>query len=158
MLTAGEFCNRHVVIANQDERVAEIARRMRDHHVGSVVIVEETGHGRVPLGMLTDRDIVVGLVAIEPSYLERALVRDLLTGKLITVRDDADLYEVVVRMRSHGIRRTPVVDAAGVLQGIIGFDDLLEHIAEQLHKLVSLLVREGDKERALRPSLNAAAP
>jgi CBS domain-containing protein len=128
---------------------------MRDHHVGSVVIVEERPQGRVPVAVITDRDIVVGLVAVEPSHVERAMVHDLLGKKLVSVREDADLHEVMRRMRSHGIRRIPVVDRAGILQGIITFDDLLEQIAHELHSLSWLLEREGDVERKQRPSLAA---
>jgi CBS domain-containing protein len=153
MITAGEFCNRDVVIATPNERVVELAQRMRDHHVGSIVVVEARGLERVPIGVVTDRDIVVGLVAVEPSYLERALVGDVLGRKLVSIGEEADLYEVMARMRIHGIRRIPVVDQAGVLQGIIAFDDLLEHIALQLHRLSSLLERESDVERKQRPSV-----
>lgn len=151
MLSAGEFCNRHVVIGHEDDRVTEIARRMREHHVGSVVIVKEGNQGRIPVGVITDRDIVLGLVAIEPSYLERALVRDLLPGKLITVREDDALYDVVTCMRSHGVRRIPVLNSEGILVGIIAFDDLIEHVAEELQRLGALLEREASKERVERP-------
>lgn len=157
MLTAGEFCNREVVIGQEQEHVTEIARRMREHHVGSVVIVEQSAQGRRPIGVLTDRDIVLGLVAVDPSYLERAIVKDLLPGKLVTVREDASLYEVIVRMRSHGIRRLPVVSAAGTLVGIIAFDDLLGHLAEELQRLGALIEREVDTETKVRPGWRQGA-
>lgn len=154
MLTAGEFCNRDVVIAERAEPVTEIARRMRDHHVGSVVVVEERREGRVPVGILTDRDIVVSLVAIDPARVAVACVDELLVGPLVSAQTDDDLYDVLMRMRGYGIRRLPVVDAAGVLQGLIAFDDLVEHVAEQLSKLVALLSREGAREHELKPPLS----
>lgn len=153
MVTAGEFCNRDVVIARADESVVEIARRMRDHHVGSVVVVEERTDGRVPIGILTDRDIVVGLVAVEPSYVERAVVQDLLGRKLSAAREEENLWEVVARMRSQGVRRLPVVDRAGVLQGIIAFDDLVAYVAEEISGLSVLLQHEQHNEQAARPAL-----
>jgi CBS domain-containing protein len=145
------------VIGEELEHVTEIARRMREHHVGSVVIVQHAAQGTIPIGVLTDRDIVLGLVAVDPSYLERAIVKDLLPGKLVTVREDASLFDVVVRMRSHGVRRMPVVSEAGVLVGIIAFDDLLGHLAEELQRLGSLVERETDKERKARPAFNQSA-
>ncbi len=158
MLSAGEFCNRHVVIGREEEKVTEIARRMREHHVGSIVIVREGTHGRIPIGMITDRDIVLGLVAIEPSYLDRAIVKDLMSGKLMTVRDEEPLYDVVTRMRSHGVRRVPVVDASHGLVGMIAFDDLVEHVASELQRLGALLEREASNERVSRPGLGADSP
>ncbi len=153
MLTAGEFCDRDVVIALRHERVTEVARRMRDHHVGSVIVVDERADGRVPVGVLTDRDIVVGLVAVDPSYLDRAQVADLLSGKLVSAREHEDPVDVMARMRGHGVRRLPVVDANGLLQGLITFDDLVDYIAEELSRMAAILRRQHDKERALRPSL-----
>ena len=157
MLTAGEFCNREVVIGQELEHVTEVARRMREHHVGSVVIVQQSAQGPTPIGVLTDRDIVLGLVAVDPSYLERAIVKDLLPGKLVTVGEDASLYEVIVRMRSHGIRRLPVVSDAGTLVGIIAFDDLVVHLGEELQRLGSLIEREVDSESKRRPGLRQGA-
>lgn len=151
MLTAGEFCNRDVVFATAEESVVEIAKRMRELHVGSVIVVEERGAGRVPIGVLTDRDIVVGLVALAPSYVERATVRDVLVEKLITAQESENVYDVMALMRSHGVRRLPIVNAQHVLQGIIAFDDLVAHVAEELGTLASLLRREQERERRQRP-------
>lgn len=151
MFRAGDFCNRQVVTATADEPVTEVARRMRDAHVGAVVVVEEQDRGLVPVGMLSDRDLVVGLIAVEPTYLTQAVVRDLMSGRLVTATEGADLYEVMERMRCHGIRRLPIVDAEGVLQGLIAFDDLVAEIAEELRNLSSLLQCEQENERHARP-------
>jgi len=152
MLTAGEFCNRHVVFALADEPVTTAARLMREHHVGSVVVVAERAEGRVPVGLLTDRDIVVGLVAVSPERLMNTLVRDLARREPVVASVEESVYEVMLRMRGHGVRRVPVVDAGGILQGIIVFDDLVEYVAEQMSKLVALIEREQSKERDLRPA------
>ena len=159
MLTAGEFCNRDVVIATPEERIPEIARRMRDEHVGCVVVVEDSANGRVAQGIVTDRDIVVGLVAASTAELERAQVRDMLSGTLYTVREGADLYEVMTIMRGRGIRRVPVVDDDGLLQGLISFDALLDHFAMELTRLSLVLERERDLERRHgTPRSQAAGP
>ena len=62
-MTVGELCNRAVVFAREEETVREAARRMRDMHVGDLVIVREEDGRRVPVGIVTDRDLVVGPLA-----------------------------------------------------------------------------------------------
>lgn len=156
MLTAGEFCNREVVIAFRDEPVAEVARLMRDQRVGSIVVVEERADGRVPIGLVTDRDIVVRLVATEPVLLSQTPVREILSEKLVTVREEEDLADVLARMRSHGIRRVPVVDRAGLLQGIIASDDLLSHLAEELSRLAGLAGASARQRATLLTPSNTA--
>jgi CBS domain-containing protein len=158
MLNAGEFCNRQVHIGYANERVCELARRMRDGHVGSIVIVEDRATGRVPVGILTDRDIVVGLVATIPERIESVLVEDLLVQRLVVARDEESLYDLMARMRGEGVRRLPIIDREGVLQGIIAFDDLVEYVADEMGKLASLLERERTQEREQRPRIEAASP
>jgi CBS domain-containing protein len=152
MLSAGEFCNRDVVFATPEERIVDVARRMRDYHVGTVVIVEERAEGRAPLGILTDRDLVVDLLAVDPGRVEQATVRELMRGRLVVAREEEALEDALQRMRSEGIRRLPVIDQAGILQGIIAFDDLVQYLVEELAKLVALLQREQAGERACRPA------
>jgi signal-transduction protein with cAMP-binding, CBS, and nucleotidyltransferase domain len=110
------------------------------------VLVEEHAKGRIATGILTDRDIVSAL-AVDPSGLRQMTVGRAITGKLHSATPDEDFFEVLVRMRGHGVRRFPVVDRDGVLQGIIAFDDLLEFVAEQLSRLSALIEREQVKER-----------
>jgi CBS domain-containing protein len=77
MLDAGELCNREVVIADPDESILEAARRMRDHHVGSLIVVEGAPGRRRPIGVVTDRDIVACVVlalAFVAPWLIRKLV------------------------------------------------------------------------------------
>src|SRR3990172_12628772 len=62
-MNVGEICNRIVMFAYRGTSLTDAARLMREHHVGSLVVVDETAQGRVPVGMLTDRDIVVAAVA-----------------------------------------------------------------------------------------------
>jgi predicted transcriptional regulator len=157
MLSAGDFCNRQVKIGYSDEPVSELARRMRDHHVGTIIIVEDRPEGRVPIGIITDRDIVVGLVAVVPERIQGVLVQDLLVSGLVVAREEESLYDVMSRMRAEGVRRVPIIDHAGVLQGIIAFDDLLEYVADEMGKLASLVERGQTQEREQRPPLGATS-
>jgi len=119
LMKVGEFGRREVVVASAHELVTEVARRMRAHHVGSVVVVEHALGARIPVGVVTDRDIVVGLVALDPARIERAVVSELLVGKVVTAREDEDLDDAISRMRSHGVRRLPIVTESGTLVGIV---------------------------------------
>ena len=143
MMTAGAFCNRRTVIAKPAETLREISQRMRDEHVGSVVVVEQrTEHGVTPIGLLTDRDIVTRAVAESGRDAASTLVAEAMSPRLVDAREDEGLEDVLQRMRSFGVRRMPVVDDAEILQGIITLDDILEFLQEQVSEVGTLLARE----------------
>lgn len=152
MPTTGEFCGRRVAIASPSEALRIAASRMRDEHVGALVVVDELDGKRVPIGMLTDRDIVLGLLASEGHTLDSTTVGDAMSKNVVTVQDDEDVAEALMRMRSFGIRRVPVVSEDGALQGIISFDDLFEYLSEEVSELARLLPREQRVEREKRSS------
>jgi CBS domain-containing protein len=114
-MTVGDVCTRAVVTATPDETVADAARRMRDHHVGAVVVVDGERRDR-PTGILTDRDIVVSAVAQSPDRVASLLVGDVMTRELITTRPSATLRSALSTMHSRGIRRLPVVSGDGRLE------------------------------------------
>jgi CBS domain-containing protein len=145
-MIAGLFCNREVIICSASESVLEAARRMRDRHVGCLVVVEGRAGGRTPVGVLTDRDVLVGPVAAGLHDLDRIRVAEVMTQPAITARDGEDLVDVLQRMRAHGVRRIPVVDEDDVLQGIIAFDDALELLAGEMGDLAMLIFRERRRE------------
>lgn len=146
MPTAGELCNRTVVIARRNERVREIAQRMLDHHVGSVVVVDEEDGKRIPVGIVTDRDIVLAIVASDRDA-RNTPIEEVMSSDLVKAWEDDDAEDAIKRMRSCGIRRLPVVNDDEGLEGIIAFDDVLEYITEQLDDLANLLSREQRRER-----------
>lgn len=150
-MNIGKACNRHVVHIAQSEKVLEAARRMRDEHVGDLVVVEEPGARPRPVGVLTDRDIVVALLAKDIAHLEQLDVRDVLTREVVTATEDEDVSTVVTRMQRQGIRRIPIVDKTGILVGIFTVDDLLGMLSESLASVVSLIAREQRHEVAQRP-------
>lgn len=149
-MNAGELCNRSVVIAARDLPVQKAAELMRTYHVGCVVVVEEGALGARPLGILTDRDIVLAVVAKEVDA--RSLrVSEVMSADLLVVREGDSILEALPRMRNRGIRRVPVVDAAGSLVGILAVDDMLEAVAEQLDEIVHAIGRERLHEGRARP-------
>jgi CBS domain-containing protein len=146
-MTAGEFCNRQVVISRPDERVAEAARRIRDFHVGTLIVVDEQDGRRVPVGILTDRDLVVRVLTADGHDIDALVVDNVMTRTLVTVPEHESLFDALKKMRSFGVRRLPVVNEHGGLEGLLTFDDLIDVVAEALSDLSALVSREQKRER-----------
>ena len=148
-MNAGELCNREVVFAYRDTRLVEAARLMREHHVGSLVVVVDRLSERVPVGILTDRDIVVAVVAkeLDPRTLT---VGDVMTSELLTVREQDGIPDALRLMREKGVRRVPVLTHSGALAGILTIDDLLELMAEELGAFARTIDRERVRETRAR--------
>jgi predicted transcriptional regulator len=145
----GEVCNRNVVCASRDTAVVEAARLMRQQHVGDLVVVDEVAGRRTPVGIVTDRDIVIEVVA---AGLDAKAIKvgDLLIGPLLAVEEQESCGETVRLMAAKGVRRMPVVDSAGQLAGIITVDDLLPQVATQLADLSVLVGRGRQREAEIR--------
>jgi CBS domain-containing protein len=137
-LTAGDLCTRTTVIASRSLALAEAARLMREQHVGSIVVVDDTLLGNMPVGMLTDRDIVTAVVA-KGVDVQTLQVGDVMSADLVTVRESDSVLDTLEAMRRHGVRRVPVTDERGVLQGVLSLDDVTEVVGEQISALVQAL-------------------
>jgi CBS domain-containing protein len=146
-MTVGEVCTRSVVTMEPDETVVDAARRMREHHVGNVVVTDRQAR---PVGILTDRDIVVSAVAQSPDKLDTLFVKDVMSRDVLTVRADDGLETALKKMRARGVRRLPVLSVEGRLTGILVLDDVLEVMSAELRDLVSLVAREQKREREVR--------
>jgi CBS domain-containing protein len=145
MTTSGEICNRSVIFVARDATVELAAQLMRRHHVGTVVVVDEINGARVPVGIVTDRDIVleVNAASLDQSVIT---VGDIMAPELVTVREGDDLLHTLGVMRYKGLRRLPVVDDAGILAGIVSIDDVLEVFSEQMAEMARALRREREHE------------
>ena len=148
-MNVGEICSREVIVMDRGESLAEAVRLMRENHVGDVVITESRAGATAPVGILTDRDILVAVVAKDVS-VDSLAVSDVMSFDLLTVAEDESEADALVNMRAKGVRRAPVVDAAGTLVGIVTIDDLLEVLAEQLSNIAALIGREQQRERRVR--------
>jgi len=148
-MAVGEICNREVVIAEKTLSVVDAALLMRKHHVGDLVVVEEKAGRRHPVGIVTDRDIVVEVVAagVNPDALK---VGDIMGPEVATVREGEGLFEALRHMRDKGARRMPVVDRDGGLVGILTLDDLLSLLAEEMTELAKLVSRQRQREAVAR--------
>ena len=136
----GEICNREVVFSYPNHTVREAALLMREYHVGDLVVVEENGK-RKPVGIVTDRDIAISIVALglDPDVIT---VGDIMGPELVTVRENQGVFETIQQMRLKGVRRLPIVGEEGALVGIVAVDDLVALFADELSELSKVIVRE----------------
>jgi CBS domain-containing protein len=148
----GEICTREVVFCEPDASVAEVARLMRNHHVGDLIVAEKGRVGLEPVGLVTDRDLVVKVLA-EGVAAETLKAADLMTRRVVTALEATDVHEAIERMRNEGVRRLPVVDASGALVGVLSVDDVSELLAEELTALARIPLRQSALERAVAPPL-----
>ncbi len=147
IMSVGEFCNRQVVIASPESDIVSVAKLMRQHHVGDVVVVQDKGgEGKVPVGIITDRDLVIELVAKEVA-LDSVSVGDVMSFELLSCREADGIWDVLQRMQAKGIRRLVVVNDAGSLVGILTVDDILELLAEEMTGLAKITLGQQAKER-----------
>lgn len=145
-MPVSEICNREVVIVRRTETVLDAAKLMRQHHVGDVLVIEDRDGIRVPVGIVTDRDLVIEIMAAGLDA-NAITVGDIMLSELVSVKEGTGVYEAIQYMRANGVRRLPVVDGKGGLIGIITLDDLLELLSEELLAL-SRLVRKEQKVEA----------
>lgn len=150
MTTIATVCNRDVAFTTRETTVAAAAKLMRHGHVGSVVVVERMNGGRrLPVGIVTDRDIIVEVIAtgLDPATIT---VGDIMARELVVGRESDSVLETLEIMKFKGVRRLPTVDREGQLVGIVTVDDLLETLAEELNELAKIVAREQSHEAAAR--------
>ena len=150
MATIASICNRDVAFTTRETTVAAAAKLMRHGHVGSLVVVEQINGGkRVPVGIVTDRDIVVEVIAtgLDPAVIT---VGDIMAQELVVGRESDSVLETLEIMRFKGVRRLPTVGPDGQLVGIVTVDDLIEVLAEELGELAKIVAREQSREAAVR--------
>ncbi|MDH4096491.1 MAG: CBS domain-containing protein [Betaproteobacteria bacterium] len=148
-MAIGELCSREAVFVKLNESCALAAQLMREQHVGSLVVVREQSGRRVPAGMITDRDLVVGVMALGLDP-EKTLVEAVMRPEVAMVREDEGVGRAIALMREHGARRLPVVDAGGALVGVLAADDLIELFGEELAGLAEVIGKGPRRERATR--------
>jgi len=144
-MKVGAICQREVAFVQENARVSDAAKLMRERHVGSLVVVQEGDKGRVPVGIVTDRDIVVGVLTTGLDY-RTVSVGEIMGRDLVTAREDDEALAAFKTMRRRGIRRLPVLSSSGTLAGIVTVDDLLGIVAEQFGDLVKAISVERSRE------------
>jgi CBS domain-containing protein len=151
MPRVSDYSSQDPVTVKREYNLLDAAGSMRDHHVGCVVVVEDGPDGtQHPVGILTDRDIVVGVLAQTDHQLHLVRVEDVMTADPVLAKEDDDLSDTLMTMRAKGIRRMPVVTEQGALSGVLSFDDILEYIKDEVSDLAHLVGRERQREQLAR--------
>jgi CBS domain-containing protein len=148
-VTIGAICNREVITVRREATVLHAAVLMRQYHVGDVVVIEDHKGKSVPIGIVTDRDIVIELVATELDCTV-ITVGDIMATNPTVIKENAGIFEAIQLMTAKGIRRLPVNDDDGGLVGIITLDDLLLILAKEFGALTKLINHEQKNEATKR--------
>jgi CBS domain-containing protein len=145
----GSIASRIVVVAEPDTTVARASELMRENHVGALIVTEATGMRDRALGILTDRDIVVEVLAmgLDPKVLTAG---DVMSTNLVTAREDEAVFDALDRMKARGVRRLPVLDTADRLVGVLTLDDVNEFIADELSAVARTIRVEQRREASER--------
>lgn len=134
-MTIGKICTRETYLAKPYESLLAAAERMQARNVGTLIVLDDE---RRPVGVLTDRDLVVRGMAAGRD-LRGTNVSQVMTRNPRTVTESTPIESVLQSMRSLGVRRMPVVDDERRLVGLISVDDVLELLAEELASLGRIL-------------------
>jgi CBS domain-containing protein len=134
-----------VVTATPDTTSTRAAQLMREHHIGSLVVVDDASDSGKPVGIVTDRDLVLAVMAeeLDPSLFT---VGDVMSVELVTAPANTDLLDATGILRRHRVRRLIVLDAAGRVVGLAALEDLLEALMRELSELVMALRGARDRE------------
>jgi CBS domain-containing protein len=128
-----------MAVSAEDARVAAIARTMRELHVGCVVITR----GTHPVGIVTDRDIALRVVAegLDPNTTR---ISEIVTYDPVVVSENDGIETAAARMREHGVRRLPILDATGAVVGMVTADDLMVLLGRELASLCEGIEESSD--------------
>ncbi len=148
-MRVGDIGRRSVVAIDNTMELIAAAEMMRERHVGFLVVHKAGDHLRRPIGVLTDRDIVIEVIAkkVDPHTLT---VDDLMTRKPLVADEEEELGDVLQAMRNAGVRRVPVVDANGALIGIVAIDDAFEVVTSFMCDIAGSVKNEQKQERRSR--------
>lgn len=143
------LCTRDLVAVGRDDSASKAAALMRQNHIGDVLVVEKKNDVMMPVGIVTDRDVVVEIVApgLDPKVIT---VGDIMLPVIFTIDEEAGIFDAIRLMSDKGVRRLPVVKKDGGLTGIITLDDLLLLMSKEFCSFTKLLNREQKNEAEKR--------
>lgn len=127
MRTCSEVMTREPVCCEPGESIVQVAATMKREDVGSIPVVESQ-EDRKLIGIVTDRDLVVKVLA-EGTAVDRATVREAMTANPASCRESDDVTKAVQLMSDRQVRRMPIVDNAGRLTGIIAQADVATRVS-----------------------------
>lgn len=142
----GTVGTQQVETCGANATILQVAELMRSEHVGDLVVVEYRGGKPVPIGIITDRDLVIEVMAMKVDPVS-VTAGDVMSRKLVIAYEGEQLEIAMERMRGSGVRRIPLVDSAGVLVGIVTLDDIVEKLASTLADIAHVAHIQNIDER-----------
>jgi predicted transcriptional regulator len=151
-MKVGDICKRAVIAIDNSMDINAAAEVMRQHHIGFLIVYRSGDELRRPIGVLTDRDIVIEVVAkkVDPATVT---VNDLMAQQPLVATETEELGDVLQAMRIAGIRRVPVTDMRGALVGVIAIDDVLDLITGFMCDISGSVKSEQRQERRSRSNV-----
>ena len=144
-----DLASMNLVTVDRGASIQYAAQLMRNRHVGCLVVTESNGINK-PIGVLTDRDIVIAIAA-DNLPVQTTRVDDIMTTMLATASVDEDITRVIDKMEVHGVRRIVIVDEMGSPVGLVSIDDVLQFLAKEMNGLGRLVSQQVGDERIFRP-------
>lgn len=145
-MNIAELCQRQVVVVDADASLRDAATLMREHHVGSLVVTTRTNEGLRVKGIVTDRDLVIDVLARGLSA-DEVRIGALAHERLVCVADSVESAVAVAAMQNSGVRRLLVTDADQQLTGIVSLDDLVAGYAQELAGLARVIHGGIEREK-----------
>jgi len=134
----GSLCSRHPVCVSTGTPISDVARLMRDRHVGAVIVSEGDPARPRPIGMITDRDIIRAQYE-RTADMSRLSAGQVMSRNPLVISEQESVGGAIAHLRARGVRRAPVVAPDGALVGLISTDDLLGNIARKLINLAEIV-------------------
>lgn len=144
-----ELCVLDVACCRPTTTIAEAARLMRQHHTGDLIVTDESDGTQEPVGIVTDRDIVMEVVA-KGRDVGQTRVGEVMARPVVIASGSENAGTAIDRMRTHGVRRLPIVDDGGAVLGIVTLDDLYRVLADHTAALAAIVSKEQTREQRSR--------
>jgi CBS domain-containing protein len=156
-MNIGSLCARRIVSIDSAGTLVEAAGLMREHHVGALVVTTPAPEGLRVIGIVTDRDLVIDVLArgLNPAGTQ---IGELASKQIVSVPEEGDIASAIDAMQRSGVRRVLVADAEQALMGIVSFDDLMDACANEMAGLAKVIRSGIEREVAQTAATPRSAP
>jgi CBS domain-containing protein len=146
-MNVGDMCTRNPATVSTSATLAEVARLMKDRHIGAVIVTRAPLDRPVVMGIITDRDVACAQLG-RRADLASMSAEEVMTRDPLVINEEDPLDAAIEKLRARSVRRAPVVSAAGALVGLVSTDDLFGYVARELMLLARLVTLQPRQEAA----------
>lgn len=150
IMTIKKLCTQGVITIRKEATLKAVSELMLKNHIGSIVVVETINGKQIPAGIVTDRDIALTIGTMEKPGEIR--IEQIMQSHPIVIKESDGLYETIVKMHKHGVKRLPVINGDGALCGIITADDILALMGEEISQLTKIRESQIKNEKGIKKS------